>query len=125
MLTTERDGNLLSIKLDDQKANVLTTQVLHKLREAIEMGRGADAVLISGREKVLSGGLDLREMLALEPDALHGFLELFHDTFRALFALERPLIIAGGGALLILLAEVIRGRTLRSRAVVRGVGRRP
>lgn len=112
MLTTTQDGNVLRIALDDGKANVLGTKMLEALHRAIELGRDADAVLMTGREKIFSGGLDLAEVAPLQKAELQVFLERFHQTFRALFAFERPLVIAArggavaGGAILLCTGDV-------------------
>jgi enoyl-CoA hydratase len=115
MLTTSIDGNVLRIQLDDGKANVLGSKMLAAIRGALEVGKDADAVLISGREKVFSGGLDLKEVAPLSGQAFFEFLDGFHATFRALFAFERPLVVCckgsavAGGAILLCTGDVRLG----------------
>ncbi len=114
-LTTRIDGDVLEIQLDDGKANVLGTPMLTALAQALDASRDAGAVLLFGREKTFCGGLDLNEVLGLSPESLARFLDLFHATFRALFTLERPLVIAArggavaGGAILLCCGDVRLG----------------
>ncbi len=113
MITTKRDGNTLHLTLDDGKANVLSTKMLSALHAAFQ--EEADAVLLSGREKVFCGGLDLNEVLSFDDAAFVAFLELFHRTFRAIFAYERPVVVAvkgsaiAGGAILLCTGDLRLG----------------
>jgi enoyl-CoA hydratase len=97
MLTTTTANNVLHIALDDGKANVLGTKMLRALAKALADGKDADAALVTGRDKIFSGGLDLAEVTTLSKADLTTFLELFHATFRALFAFDRPLVTAARG----------------------------
>ncbi|MCC6811236.1 MAG: enoyl-CoA hydratase/isomerase family protein [Deltaproteobacteria bacterium] len=107
MLNTRRDGNVQIIQLDDGKANALSTAMLTAIGKAIADAKDAGAVLLLGRDKIFSGGLDLREVLTLPAPDFMRFLDLFHATFRALFAYERPMVCAvkgsavAGGAILL------------------------
>jgi enoyl-CoA hydratase len=111
-LTTQRDGNLFRVTLDDGKANVLGTKMLQALRSAFESGKDADALLLGGREKIFCGGLDLNEVIPLGTDAFLAFLDEFHATFRALYAFDRPVVACArgsavaGGAILFCTADL-------------------
>ncbi len=113
MITSQRHGNTLHLTLDDGKANVLSTKMLHALHAAFQ--EDADAVLLMGREKVFCGGLDLNEVLAFDDAAFAAFLDLFHRTFRTIFAYERPVVVAvkgsaiAGGAILLCTGDLRLG----------------
>lgn len=107
MLTTHRDGNLLHLSFDDGRANVLGSAALRAFLAAADDAARADAVLITGRPKVFSAGLDLKEVGPMDQAALAAFMDLFHAMFRAWFAVPRPVVtcaegsaVAGGAILL-------------------------
>jgi enoyl-CoA hydratase len=114
-LKTTVDGNVLRIQLDDGKANVLGTAMLRALLDATKLAEGADAVLLTGRDNVFCGGLDLNEVTSLDGNALGQFLDLFHETFNALYALPRPLVVAvkgsavAGGAIILAAGDMRLG----------------
>ncbi|MEW5853847.1 MAG: enoyl-CoA hydratase-related protein [Myxococcota bacterium] len=97
-LTVSREGNLARIQMDDGRGNALSTTMLQELGRAAREVVDADAVLLSGRPRVFCGGLDLAEVVPMPRQALLEFMYLFHDTFRALLALERPLVIQAAGS---------------------------
>jgi len=97
-VVVEIDGNLARIWLDDGRINLLGRPMLEALHQAIVESSDADAVILSGRSKIFSAGLDLPEINSLEPKELLGFFELLHDVRRTLFALKRPLITAVAGS---------------------------
>jgi enoyl-CoA hydratase len=114
-LTIQRDGNVAHITLDDGRANALGSHMMQAILDAVNSVADADAVLLTGREKVFCGGLDLAEAVPLPLDGIRRFMGLFHDTFRALLALERPLVVAAqggavaGGAVLLCCGDVRLG----------------
>lgn len=114
-ITVTSEGNLARITLDDGRGNALSTTMLHALTHAMKEAWHADAVLLTGRARVFCGGLDLAEVVPLKEHALLEFLHTFHTAFRALFELERPLIVAAhgsavaGGAILLATGDVRLG----------------
>lgn len=92
------DGDIARLELDDGRGNALGTAALHALLEAIAEAKAADAVLLTGRPRIFCGGLDLEEIASLSQHRIIEFFDLLHLTRRALFALERPLIVAVAGS---------------------------
>jgi len=97
LLTTNRDENLAIIQMDDRRGNTLTSAMLKALTAAVVEAADADAVLLLGRRRVFCGGIDLEEVVPLSAPALMEYLELIHHAFRALLALERPLVVGAAG----------------------------
>jgi enoyl-CoA hydratase len=93
-------GDVACVTLDDGRGNTLGSATLAALGAALGEASAAAAVLLVGRARIFSGGLDLREIAHLPRAALLDFLDLLHDTRRALFALPRPLVVAARGSAL-------------------------
>ncbi len=93
---TVKDGVAI-IALDDGKANALGTQTWAELNAALDMAEKDDAiVVITGREGVMSGGFDLKEMQAGPQESL--LLTSLGSKFaRRLMAHPRPVIMAATG----------------------------
>lgn len=97
-VTLRTDGDIARLELDDGRGNALGTAALQALCEAIAEAKAADAVLLTGRSRIFCGGLDLEEIASLSHGRIIEFFDLLHMTRRALFALERPLIVAVAGS---------------------------
>lgn len=98
LVSLTREGDVARIQLDDGRGNVLGSRALGALRAAIDEASSAGAVLLVGRGRIFSGGLDLREIARAPRAELIAFLDLLHDARRALFALQRPLVVAVSGS---------------------------
>jgi len=85
------------IAMDDGKANALGSQTWAELNEALDMAEKDDAIVIlTGREGVMSGGFDLKEMGDGPQDALE--LTSKGSKFaRRIMAHPRPVIMAATG----------------------------
>jgi len=94
--TTIKDGTAI-IAMDDGKANALGSQMWADLNVALDEAEAADAiVVITGREGMMSGGFDLKEMGDGPQDALE--LTSKGSKFaRRLMAYPRPVIMAAPG----------------------------
>jgi len=94
--TTINDGVAIVV-LDDGKANALGSQMWAELNAALDEAETADAiVVITGREGMMSGGFDLKEMGDGPQDALE--LTSKGSKFaRRLMAHPRPVIMAAPG----------------------------
>ncbi len=114
-IAIHRDGSAAHLVMDDGRANALGTGMMEAMLKALDDVRDANAVLLTGRAKVFCGGLDLAEVVPKDLPTLRTFLELFHRTFRALIAFERPLVVAvsgsavAGGAVLLCCGDVRLG----------------
>ncbi len=102
------------LTLDDGKANALSSATIARLGadlDAVE-GSGAGALVLAGRTGFFSGGLDLKELPALAPDARTETFARFARLALRLWTFDRPVVAAltghalGGGAILALGADV-------------------
>ena len=93
---TFKDG-VAVIAMDDGKANALGTQTWAELNEAFDKAEKDDAIVIlTGRDGVMSGGFDLKEMQAGPQEALE--LTSKGSKFaRRIMAHPRPVIMAATG----------------------------
>lgn len=105
-LTTEND--IAHLHFDDGKANVLNAGSLAALDEALTEAQSAKAVVFSGREKMFSGGLDLRTLPTLSEQDFLKTLAQFGQFCSRLLTYPRPVVaavtghaIAGGTVLLL------------------------
>ncbi len=94
--TTIKDGVAL-IALDDGKANALGAAMWTALNTALDEAEAADAIVIlTGRDGMMSGGFDLKEMGGGPEDALE--LTSKGSKFaRRIMAHPRPVIMAAPG----------------------------
>ena len=85
------------ITIDDGKANALGSLVWADLNSAMDKAEADDAiVIITGREGVMSGGFDLKEMGDGPQDALE--LTSKGSKFaRRIMSFPRPVIMAASG----------------------------
>jgi len=93
---TLKDGVAI-IAMDDGKANALGAQTWAELNAALDMAEKDDAIVIlTGREGMMSGGFDLKEMGDGPQDALE--LTSKGSKFaRRIMAHPRPVIMAAPG----------------------------
>ena len=96
-VTTTLNDGVCIIALDDGKANALGSAIWAELTAALDEAEAADAiVIITGRDGMMSGGFDLKEMGDGPQDALE--LTSKGSKFaRRLMAFPRPVIMAAPG----------------------------
>ncbi|MEP6342032.1 MAG: crotonase/enoyl-CoA hydratase family protein [Maricaulaceae bacterium] len=71
LVTYTLSGNVATIKMDDGKANVLSTAMISELNTAFDKAEKADAIVIlTGRDGMFSGGFNLKEMQAGPKEAM-------------------------------------------------------
>ena len=93
----ELNDKVAVLHLDDGKANVVGYDLIRVLHESLDKAsEEAGAVLLHGREGVLSAGFDLKEM-ANGPDAAAALVAEGAKLFLRLFSLPQPLVIACTG----------------------------
>ncbi len=105
-----RDG-VAVITMDDGKANALSHEVIEALLACLERAeREARAVVLTGREKRLSGGFDLTVMVS-SPEATRNLVTAGAELMLRLYTFPRPLVVActghalAAGAILLLAAD--------------------
>jgi len=96
-LSYDIDDGVCVITMDDGKANALGSQTWAELNAALDAAEQADAIVIlTGRDGMMSGGFDLKEMGDGPQDALE--LTSKGSKFaRRLMAFPRPVIMAAPG----------------------------
>jgi enoyl-CoA hydratase len=97
--------------MDDGKANALSHAVIETLHACLDRAeRDAAAVLLTGRERRLSGGFDLSRMLS-SPEAARDLVTAGAELMLRLYAFPRPVVVAcnghalAAGAILLLVAD--------------------
>jgi 2-(1,2-epoxy-1,2-dihydrophenyl)acetyl-CoA isomerase len=117
-LETERDGPVMIIRLDNEKArNTLTRELRFSLRDAvreIEDDRTIRAVYLTGKGPSFCAGGDFNMLLkASDPWPVHRRFRHTNTLLPPLMTLDRPVVCGvrghavGGGMGLALLADVI------------------
>jgi enoyl-CoA hydratase len=108
-----RDG-IGSIQLDDGKANAIQSDWCEQMQDVLDEAEadGSRALVLQGRERFFSGGLDLRVLPLLPADELLRTTDLFMRTMRRIFLFPKPLVAASaghaiaGGMMLYLAADI-------------------
>jgi enoyl-CoA hydratase len=105
-----RDGIAL-ITMDDGKANALSHEVIDALHAGLDRAeREARAVMLTGRERRLSGGFDLTVMIS-SPEATRKLVTAGAELMLRLYTFPRPVVVActghalAAGAILLLVAD--------------------
>jgi len=101
------DGPVAFLRLDDGRGNALSGAMLQAIEKALKDAEEARVVVLSGREKIFGGGLDLPGLLSGDRAAIRDFVGLFNRVHLQLLSYPRPLItvargsaVAGGAILL-------------------------
>ena len=110
----EIEDGLAWLTLDDGRANAIGSAFCRELGVCLDRIETADvfAVVLRGRPGFFSGGLDLKELPDLAPDALSQMVGLFMSTMRRLFLFPKPIVAAAdghaiaGGMMLYLTADI-------------------
>jgi enoyl-CoA hydratase len=95
----ESEEGIARIHLDDGKANVIQAQWCAEMHEALDRAEKepVTSVVITGREGIFSGGLDLNVLPVLGPDELREFTGSFMEAMKRIFLFPKPVIAASGG----------------------------
>ncbi|MCW5830423.1 MAG: enoyl-CoA hydratase/isomerase family protein [Deltaproteobacteria bacterium] len=103
-MTTDRvhyslDGRIGIIRLDDGKANAMQGELFDQLGKALDRAEAdkVSALIITGREKFFSGGLDLKALPMLKKDELTKTLAAFPVLMQRVFLFPAPVICASNG----------------------------
>jgi 3,2-trans-enoyl-CoA isomerase len=113
MIETTIHGEIHELRLDRPPVNALSPDLLRAISEEVREapGRGARAVILSGREGMFSAGLDVPVLLELDREAMGDAMEAFFDAMETLAASKIPVAAAitghsqAGGAILALFCD--------------------
>ena len=96
--TLKKEGNISAITLDDGKANVFSPEMSKQINECLdEVATEEGCLIITGREGMFSGGLDLKIIQSGDIDHIQ---EMSFSAFKLLariFSFPRPVIAACSG----------------------------
>ncbi len=108
----ELRNGIAVVTMDDGKANALSHAVIAEIEECLARAeREAQAVLIAGRERRLSGGFDLATMTA-SPESARKLVTAGAELMLRLYTFPRPVVIActghalAAGAIMLLSTDV-------------------
>ncbi len=111
-VTSERDGDLIVIRIDDSKANALSHGIISTIEADLHQARTeAKAVVLVGREGKLSAGFDLTTMKA-GPQQARDLLLAGAQLGHSLYTCPIPVVIGctghalAMGAILLFCADV-------------------
>ncbi|NNE57517.1 MAG: crotonase/enoyl-CoA hydratase family protein [Hellea sp.] len=91
------DDGIATIKMDDGKANALSTAMIGELNTAFDKAEADNAIIIlTGRDGLFCGGFDLKEMGDGPQDALQ-LTSLGSKLARRIMAFPRPVILVATG----------------------------
>ncbi|MGB0907288.1 MAG: crotonase/enoyl-CoA hydratase family protein [Maricaulaceae bacterium] len=97
LVTYTEDDGVATIKMDDGKANVLSTEMIKQLNAAFDKAEEAGAIVVlTGREGMFSGGFNLKEMQAGPNEALI-LTSKGSKLARRIMAFPRPVIALSTG----------------------------
>lgn len=113
MIEVIEHGPVRELRLARPPVNALSPELLQALTSAIQAApvEGARALVLSGREGMFTGGLDVPLLLELDRDGLLRALEVFFDAMEALATSELPVAAAitghspAGGCVLALFCD--------------------
>ena len=96
--TLKKDGNISTITLDDGKANVFSAEMSSQLSACLdEVPTEEGALIISGRQGIFSGGLDLKTIQSGNMELIKDMSEKAFLLLARLFSFPRPVIAACSG----------------------------
>lgn len=98
-IAMEKEGELAVVRMDDGKANAMDEAFFLELDAAFDAARrsGAKAVVLEGREGFFSGGLNVKALPALGPEALHALHLAFARSMGKVFTFPLPVVAAVTG----------------------------
>jgi enoyl-CoA hydratase/carnithine racemase len=97
MIQTIRHGDIVELRLDRPPVNALDTELLSRLIDAVDRGRGAQALVLSGGPRVFCGGMDVPHLLSLDEAGVRRAWQLLFAAARALARSPAPVVAAIDG----------------------------
>lgn len=90
------EDNIAVIKMDDGKVNALDNHWFETMLSMLDDVQASDAItlIILGRDKIYSGGLNVKWLPNMDKEETTRFSHLFPGTFDRLFKFPKPTIAA-------------------------------
>ena len=123
MIAVEHQDGLAIVRMEHRKVNALDVEFCEELTGRLtELEAGpAAAVVLTGRGKVFSAGVDLLRILDGGAPYVRRFLPAFHRFFEVLFSFPKPLVAAINGHAIA--GGCVLACTADRRIMERGAGR--
>src|SRR5438067_1653102 len=97
MVSYDLDGSIATIRLDDGKVNALSPAMQLEINAALDRAEADKAVVIlTGNDKALSAGFDLKIITTPGPEAV-GMLRGGFELSCRLLSFPTPVVIAASG----------------------------
>src|SRR4051812_9882315 len=94
------DGPIATLTMDDGRGNAINPTFLESMERVLDEAQATQVLIIHGREKLFSGGLDLPFLINLPRPELDRFIDHFDRVHSRLLSYPRPIITcARGGAI--------------------------
>jgi enoyl-CoA hydratase len=99
MIDLARHGDVAALTLRHGKANALDLQLCRALEDALQRGAAspARALVLTGTGSIFSAGVDLKRLADGGSGYVREFLPAMESFFRALIAVEKPVVVAVNG----------------------------
>jgi enoyl-CoA hydratase len=91
------DDGLLTVTMDDGAKNALTPDAFDALIAVLDQHHDARAVVLTGREGILTAGLDVKWMAANGREGVEGLLVRFGECLLRWWTEPRPTVCAASG----------------------------
>jgi enoyl-CoA hydratase len=98
-VTIEQRGEIALVRIDRPPANAMDPELLGDARAALAELTAAEpaAVVLTGRPRFFSAGVDLKLAPTLDPDSQREMIEAINRTFLDWYAFPRPVVSAVNG----------------------------
>jgi len=91
------DDGVVTLALDDGAKNALDTEAFRAIDAAYDTCADASAIVLAGREGILSAGLNVKVMAQLDQAGLEELLVVFGRTVMRMWLEPRPTVCAATG----------------------------
>lgn len=100
MITVSHQSELATITFADGKVNAMDIEWCRTFTQQLKELEGNSrtrAVIVASGERVFSAGVDLKRVIAEDPDYVQPFIDELAHCFRTAFAFSKPMVAAVGG----------------------------
>lgn len=98
MIDVTEENGIVVLHMQHGRANALDIELCTALKDRLQqVGSTAKAVVLTGREKIFSAGVDLVRLLSDGADYRSAMLKALGDVLRAMFFFQKPLVTAING----------------------------